>query len=320
MFEELKQKLTGPSYTIFAPFEDTSEKEVDYEVLEKYLNVLYKRGARRFYAMAYNSRYSQMKHSEIMEFNAFCAKTLKSLDADNVVIVGDPIHCSTQESLEFTLHAKDSDADLISLIVREKHFFDDQILEHYDFIGRKSDFPLLVHEMPFLSGFNGKEMHWPSSLIARLPEISQIAALKEDAKVLDVTLEALKLEPKIKVMIAGGGKERFRELMQYGATSWLNGISIIDAKIAEDFWIACLNKDTNTQDFIINNLEKPFFGGVVKKYGWHRTNKALLEAAGLMSRKDRMPLKHLSDDEFVEVQNIYNQISASWNQFQKGNK
>jgi len=320
MFEELKEKLTGPSYTIFTPFKDTEEQEVDYEVLEKYLDVLYRRGARRFYAMAYNSRYSQMKHSEIMEFNEFCTKTLKKLDINNIVIVGDPIHCSTQESLEFTLHAKECGADLISLIVREKHFFDDQILEHYDLIGRKSDFPLLVHEMPFLSGFNGKEMHWPSSLIARLPEIPQIAALKEDAKVLEVTLEALKLEPKIKVMIAGGGKERFRGLMQHGATAWLNGISIIDAKIAEDFWTACINKDIATQDFIINELEKPFFGGVVKKYGWHRTNKALLEAAGLMSRKDRMPLKHLSDSEFLEVKEIYSQISGAWNNFQKVEK
>ncbi|KZN15068.1 dihydrodipicolinate synthase family protein [Marinomonas sp. TW1] len=320
MFESLKDKLIGPSYTIFTPFKDTEEQEVDYEVLEKYLNVLYRRGARRFYAMAYNSRYSQMKHSEIMAFNEFCSKTLKSLDKDNVVIVGDPIHCSTKESLEFTLHAKESGADLISLIVREKHFFDDQILEHYSYIGEKSKFPLLVHEMPFLSGFNGKEMHWPSNLIARLPEIPQIAALKEDAKELEVTLEALKLEPKIKVMIAGGGKARFRELMQYGATSWLNGISIIDAKIAEDFWSACLNKDINTQDFIINELEKPFFSGVVKKYGWHRTNKALLEAAGLMSRKDRMPLKHLSDEEFIEVQEIYAQISNAWETFQKGEK
>lgn len=320
MFEALKEKLDGPCYTIFTPFIDDKNQAVDYESLEKYLNLLYTRGARRFYAMAYNSRYSQMKHAEIMELNAFCAKTLKALDSNNVVIVGDPIHCSTQESLEFTEHAKDSGADLISLIVREKHFFDDQILEHFDYIGRNSNFPLLVHEMPFLSGFDGNQMHWPASLIARLPEIPQIAALKEDAKVLDVALAALKLEPEIKVIIAGGGKQRFRELMKHGARSWLNGISIIDAKIAEDFWAACLSGDTDTQDFIIEKLEKPFFGGVAKKYGWHRTNKALLQAAGLMSRNDRMPLKHLSDEEFVEVQNIFNQVSAEWKSFEEGRK
>jgi 4-hydroxy-tetrahydrodipicolinate synthase len=69
---------------------------VDYEVLEKYLTVLYRQGARRFYAMAYNSRYSQLTHAEILDLNEFCIRTVKRLDRDNIVIVGDPIHCSTR--------------------------------------------------------------------------------------------------------------------------------------------------------------------------------------------------------------------------------
>lgn len=31
-----------------------------------------------------------------------------------------------------------------------------------------------------------------------------------------------------------------------------------------------------------------------------------------MHRRDRMPLKHLSDTEFLEVQNIYNEIEYKW--------
>ena len=48
----------------------------------------------------------------------------------------------------------------------------------------------------------------------------------------------------------------------------------------------------------MDKLEAPFFDSVVAKYGWHRTNKALLQAAGLMHRRDRMPLKHLNDCEY----------------------
>ncbi|WAJ71050.1 dihydrodipicolinate synthase family protein [Catenovulum adriaticum] len=310
MFSEIKQKMSGPWYTIFTPFD--KDENIDFEALEKYLTFLYQRGARRFYAMAYNSRYSQLTHAEILSLNEFCIKTLKKLDKDNIVIVGDPIHCSTKESLEFTLHAKEHGADLISLIFREKHFTDDQVLEHFDYIGQKSDFPLLVHEMPFLSGFDGVQMHWPVSLLENLPKVPHIAALKEDAKDFDITCKALSLEPNIKVIIAGGGKAAFRNYRPHGADAWLNGISIIDAKIAEVFWKACINGDVATQDFIINELEQPFFSGVVKKYGWHRTNKALLQAAILMHRRDRMPLKHLSDTEFLEVQNIYNEIEYKW--------
>ena len=57
-----------------------------------------------------------------------------------------------------TEEAKKCGADLISLIIREKYFTEDQILDHFKYIGEKSDFPILVHEMPFLSGMNGKQM------------------------------------------------------------------------------------------------------------------------------------------------------------------
>lgn len=313
MFESLKERLDGPFYTVFTPFNE--QENIDFEVLEKYLTLLYRQGARKFYAMAYNSRYSQLTNAEIMELNAFCAKTLKALDPNNIVIVGDPIHGSTKESLRFTEHAKESGADLISLIMREKYFTDEQVLEHFDIIGRESNFPLLVHEMPFLSGADGSQMHWPQSLLQKLPQIPQIAALKEDAKDFEVACEAFALEPQIKVILAGGGKARFREFFARGARCWLNGISIIDASIAEEFWKAILNNDIETQDFIIDKLEAPFFGSVTKKYGWHRTNKALLEAAGLMHRRDRMPLKHLSDDEFMDVVEVCKQVQGEWDTY-----
>ncbi|MEP0356961.1 dihydrodipicolinate synthase family protein [Paraglaciecola sp.] len=310
MFESLKSKMSGPWYTVFTPFQ--LDESIDYESLEKYLHLLYRQGAKRFYVMAYNSRYSQLTTEEIYELNGFCIRTLKNLDESNIVIVGDPIHCSTKQSLDFTLHAKELGADLISLILREKYFDDEQVLGHFDYIGQKSDFPLLVHEMPFLSGYNGTQMHWPDSTIESLVSIPQIAALKEDAKDFDITCKALSLEPNIKIIIAGGGKAAFRKYLPYGATAWLNGISIVDASIAEIFWDACQSNDEATLDFVINDLEKPFFSTVVPKFGWHRTNKALLQAAGIMHRRDRMPLKHLNDQQFVEVQQVFNQVSQAW--------
>ncbi len=72
MFENLKDRLDGCFYTIFTPFSE--DESVDYDSLEKYLSVLYRQGARRFSAMAYNSRYSQMQHSEIIALNEFCIR------------------------------------------------------------------------------------------------------------------------------------------------------------------------------------------------------------------------------------------------------
>ena len=309
MFESLKDRLHGCFYTIFTPFSE--DESIDYASLEKYLSILYRQGARRFYAMAYNSRYSQLKHSEIMELNEFCIRFLKKLDSQNIVIVGDPIHCSTRETIEFTQHAKDTGADLVSLIVREKYFTDNQILDHLAQVGNATNMAILVHEMPFLSGYNGSQMHWPKSLMMSLPRIPQIIALKEDAKDFEITKTALELEPRIRVIIAGI-KKSFLQYKPYGARAYLNGISIIDARIGETFWKAYEASDEETIQFILRELEAPFFELCAAKYGWHRTNKAMIQAAGFMHRRDRMPLKHLSDEEFLLVQNVYAQIRQAW--------
>jgi 4-hydroxy-tetrahydrodipicolinate synthase len=310
MFDEVKDRLVGCFYTIFTPFAE--DESVDYEVLEKYLTVLYRQGARRFYAMAYNSRYSQLTHAEILDLNQFCIRTVKHLDRDNIVIVGDPIHCSTRETIEFTRHARDAGADLASLIVREKYFSDDQILDHYAEVGRSTGMAILVHEMPFLSGYDGKQMYWPQSLMSALSKVPQIVALKEDAHDFATTRQALELEPRIRVIIAGR-KSSFVKYKPYGARAYLNGISIIDAGIGERFWNAYENDDQKVIRFVLERLEAPFFERCVAKYGWHRTNKALLQAAGYMHRRDRMPLKHISDEEFVLVQAVYREIVSAWN-------
>jgi 4-hydroxy-tetrahydrodipicolinate synthase len=308
MFEQLKQRLEGCVYTVFTPFDEN--ENVDYAALEKYLAHMSGGGARKFYVMAYNSRYSQLTHDEIRALNEFCIRTVKKLHRDNLIIVGDPIHCSTKETIEFTRHARDAGADLVSLIVREKYFTDDQIIDHFAEVGRATKMPILVHEMPFLSGYNGTQMHWPLSLFEALPKVPEIVALKEDAKDFDTTCAALKLEPRIRVVIAGR-KSTFMNYKPHGARSYLNGISMLDARIGETFWKAYDQGDEKTIRFILDKLEAPFFDTCVAKYGWHRTNKALLQAAGLMHRRDRMPLKALSDKEFLDVERVYAEVAKN---------
>ena len=164
--------------------------------------------------------------------------------------------------------------------------------------------------MPFLSGYNGLQMHWPETLLTSLKKNPFIVALKEDAKNFDITSVALKLEPDIRIIIAGT-KRSFMQYKQLGALAYLNGISIIDARIGELFWECYRESEQDVIDFIIREWEDPFFQVVVSKYGWHRCNKALLQAAGFMHRRERMPLKQLSESEYKEVNDVYLKLSSS---------
>jgi 4-hydroxy-tetrahydrodipicolinate synthase len=312
MFDDIKERLEGCVYTIFTPF--GPDQNIDYEALDKYITHLYRTGARKFYVMAYNSRYGLLRHAEIMELNAHCIKTVKTLDKNNLIIVGDPITCSTAETIEFTRHAKEHGADLASLIFSEKHYCDEQVVEHYAQVGRETGMAILVHEMQFLSGFNGKQMHWPASLFKSLPKVPEIVALKEDAKDFDVTCTALSLEPRIRIVISGlkGALMKYRP---HGVRAYLNGISMLDARIGERFWKAFTAHDDATTTAIIEKLEAPFFTSSAAKFGWHRVNKAFLQAAGFMHRRDRMPLMHLNDEEYKLVEADYAKVAVAVREF-----
>ena len=302
--DNIKEKLEGPVFTVFTAFSSTGE--INYDQIEKYIDYLYSSGVKNFYVMPYNSRYSQLKESEIFELNKFVIKTTKNLDKTNFVIVSDCIHGPTSLSADYGYDAFNQGADMFASIVREKYFSNIQIIKHFDYLSQKLKMPLLVHEMPFLSGYDASIFKWPISLLRELKNIDNILAIKEDAKDVNYGIEVIKvLEPEVKVVFAG--KKRYiKELFEYGLTSYLNGTSIVNPKIAFLFWDSLKKGNTQQIKKILEDIEDPFWNDIVSKYGWHRSNKALLEAAGLMDRFDRLPMVHLDSSEFEIVKQFYN--------------
>ena len=302
---KIKEILDGPVFTVFTAF--NSSGDISYQQIEGYLNFLYNSGVRNFYVMPYNSRYSQLREKEIYELNRFVISVVKNLNNKNYVIVSDTIHGPSELSADIGFDAFERGADMLASIVREKYFSDTQIINHYKFLSNSLNKPLLVHEMPFLSGYDATVMRWPLSLLKKLKEIENVLAIKEDAKDTNYGIQVIKnLEPEIKVIL--DRKKRFiKELYPHGLTSYLNGTSIVNPQIAFLFWEALKDKNENQLDKILESIEDPFWNELVAKFGWHRSNKALLEAAGLMDRFDRLPMQHLESEDFEIVQKFYNE-------------
>jgi 4-hydroxy-tetrahydrodipicolinate synthase len=300
---DVKSALDGPVFTVFTGFKKSGE--INYEQIEKYLTHLYKSNVRNFYVMPYNSRYSQLRELEIFEINKFVINTVKGLNKKNFVIVSDCIHGPTTLSADYGYDAFNNGADMFASIVREKYFSDEQVLKHYAYLSENLNMPLLVHEMPFLSGYDASIFKWPVSLLKELKNIENVLAIKEDAKNVSYGTEVIKiLEPEVKVVFAG--KKRYiAELHKFGLTSYLNGTSIINPKIAMLFWESLKNNDESQLKYILEKIEDPFWDNLVSNFGWHRSNKALLEAAGLMDRYDRLPMVHLDEKDFQTVKEFF---------------
>lgn len=307
-FNILKYKLKGPIYSIITPF--TNTENIDYGNLGKYIEYLYNGGARIFYAMAFNTRYLLMNNREIMDINEFIIKKVKSIDETNIVIVGDPLNCSTKTSIEFAKHARDNGADVISLIYRAYLFFDEHVYNHYKTVAEAvPDIGILVHEMPFMKGIpQHQDGTWSLGLIDKLANIPSVVAMKEDAKQDDYTRKVVDLiSDRVAIVVSGNGLQQWSKVSDKCA-AWLTGIGNLWPKTEIEFYEAHLQGDTKTCNHIIENIEKPFFW-VKDNLSWHLGIKSALKTLGIMERHERMPYQPLNDEQHQKVKEIINNIA-----------
>ena len=297
----------GPVYSIVTPFQ--KDLSIDFEKLEEYINYAYAAGAEQFYVMGYNSRFSELSWDEIKKLNKFVTKTIKNLNSNNFIIVADPLHCPSTVSLEFTQEAEDYGADMISLIFREKFYSNEQVLAHFKYITDNSSTPILIHEMPFISGLGGHTINWPVELLNQLADFDNIQAIKEDAKEDEYSKEVIsKIRDRLSIVISGGGKRQWMQFAEEGCQNWLNGIGVFEPKLAVNFWKAWENKDRKFCDNLVKDVEVPFFTNLVKKYGWHLSIKAALEIVGHFPRTERLPMLPINEEQFASFKPEFEKI------------
>jgi len=287
----------GPVFSIVTPFKDNLE--IDFDALQKYINNAYTSGATQFYVMGYNSRFHELSWDEIKILNNNVVKIVKNLNKNNLIIVADPLHCPTDVSLEFANEAKKSGADMISLIFREKFYNNEQVLEHFKYIVKRSDINILIHEMPFISGLGGHTVNWPVELLDQLVDFETITAIKEDAKNDEYSNEVInKIKDRVSIVISGGGKRQWMQFANKGCQNWLNGIGVFEPKLAINFWKAWNNDDLEFCNNLINDVEIPFFTELVSKFGWHLSIKAALEVVGHFKRTERLPMLPINEHDY----------------------
>ena len=301
----LKEKLKGPIFSIITPFK--KNENIDYQALSKYIKYLYKRGARCFYVMVYNSRLSLLDEQEIIKLNLFVIKCVKKINKENIVICAEPYHTSTKKSIRLINLFSKNGADIVSLIFGEKFYSENQILSHFKKINRFSKCKLLLHQQPFENGISSDPptVNYSVSLIKKIAKLKKFIAMKEDSKNEKLTIDICKsTKSDLIIITSGGGKRQWLKAAKYGCQSWLSGISNLDPKIAIDFYDFYKKKEKNKIIKIIKKLEDPFFE-IKNKYGWHLTIKAMLENNNIFNRFERSPLAHVENKAFKDIRKVF---------------
>ena len=287
----------GPVFSVVTPF--SKNGELDHRALESYLQLIVSRGARVVYAMAYNSRYPQLRHEEIRELNAFVARTVKGLSNSAVVIVGGPVSCSTREDLQFMRYARDAGADLYSALFNERYYAHEQVHNHYSTLARSNVLPVLVHQMNLINGRGGALMPWPKDLVDLVMSEPGVVAMKEDSKDYELSEYIVRSYGSEKaIILSGGGKRQFLHHYEHGARNWLNGVGVFFPDLPVAFWGALKADDRAFVSWVVDRIEKPFFEDFVARFGWHTAMRAGVEAAGFFARWERAPMWSLQESEY----------------------
>ena len=300
----------GPVFSVVTPF--TADGHIDYPALERYIEALYEQGARVFYAMAFNSRYPQMRLEEIVGINDRVCRITKGLDADCIAIVGDPVACSTDVSGEVAHEAARSGADLFSSIFGERYYSDAQVVAHYKTLSQQSPIPLLIHQMPLVSGYGGHLTNWLPSTLESVLTLKGVVAMKEDSKDRSVTSFVLRnFASSHSIILSGGGKRQFLQHLDDGAQHWLNGVGVFAPRVSLVFSQALKSGDQALIRMIIEEVEAPFFDESVAKYGWHLAMRSAIEHAGYFPRFERLPLVPLNAQQHEDVGRVVRALPLS---------
>tara|TARA_R110000823_G_scaffold306327_1_gene428694 strand:- start:9524 stop:10480 length:957 start_codon:yes stop_codon:yes gene_type:complete len=311
-FNILRDNLRGPIFSIITPFMNDGE-EVDHESLRDYVEFLYKDGAKVFYVMGYNSRFSILSDEEIMQVNETVARKVKSFkDPECVTIVADPLHCSTQKTIEFAKHAETVGADIISLIFREKVYFEEQVYQHYKKVSENCNIGILIHEMPLNNGIPGQPgtIKWPLSLLDRIANLENVIAIKEDAKEDDYTDKVVSLlKDRLAIIVSGDGMNQWSKFAPE-CQAWLSGVGCFSPKSEIDFYNHYMNGNMKACEHILETVERPF-AEIKNTFGWHLGIKSSMESLGIMSRQERLPLMQLPQEDHDKIVEIMKNISSN---------
>ena len=302
-----------PGLTISIPLFFNQDESIDYETLARYIQDLgTQQHISAIYSMAYNTRYRMLSEKEVLELNI---KVLELAKENSLVCyVGHP-YVFDRERLESYLKeiSKYKPAG-ISMLYPERYYGIDQLILEFLEIPAKFGMKSVLHEMKLVSGFNGELINWPQELLRKAIQLDSVIGVKEDSKD-DDTAQIVLDECNKKgaaCILAGGGKLRALEFVGKGLDTWLNGTTMFYPKAIDIIYPAVMNNDKETVTFYNENIEKPFFDNVVKKYGWHLAHKAALEYFGFGKRFERFPHPVLPEENYEELVNVFDDIKTGF--------
>ncbi len=301
-----------PGLTVSLPLFFNSDESIDYETLIRYMSDLGSlKHISAVYSMAYNTRYKMLDDNELLDLNIRIIQLSK--ENNLTCYVGHPYIFDKKRLYSYLEEILKYSPAGISMLYPERYFNIDKPIIEFLKIPTKLGLSVVLHEMKLVSGFNGELINWPDHLLRQVLQLEGLIGVKEDSKddkITNIVLEECK-KNNVACILAGGGKSRVLKFITKGLTTWLNGSTMFCPKVIDLIYSAIMRNQTDTINYYIENIEKPFFNDVVNRYGWHISHKAALEFFGYGKRYERFPHPSLSSEDYNRAVLTFNKIKIA---------
>lgn len=289
--------MSKPVYAIPPSFKND---ELDCNSIIKYLKYLEDNGASRVLTTAGTSQFNLLSLEEV-----YCLNKCIINNFNQEKILGLPSLSLKHLLKEIQkLNSLESYNTKLLILFPERYYSDEQLIEFFDEVCKKSNYPIYVHGNPLRKG-RGGIYEYSNKLLKKLSEIDNFKGMKEEYSSIDLSIKSIQ-NLNLDIIVAGGSMRRFWSLQPFGATSFLTGVGNFNPQYSEDFYIHYrLGHYEDCLD-IIKNIENPLFK-VFMKNGWHASMRESLKHMGYIL-EDRKPFITLSDTEKEEIIKSLNKI------------
>ena len=223
--------FNSPIYPISPSFED---EILELESTQRYIKFLESKGAKNLMTTAGTSQFNLMSSEEIRHFNL----TLLEFGGNKIIGIPPVSLIDLQKEISYYNQLNIQNGYLL-ILFPERYYRNEQIIEFFEDVCKRSKYPVLVHGNTLKKGFGG-EFIYDYKLIESLSKINGFIGMKEESPTLDFSIKNLSKDFGLEVIVAGGSMRRFWTLEPFGATTYLTGVGSFNPKIEEDFYRECV--------------------------------------------------------------------------------
>lgn len=279
---KFQQRLLGPIYSNPCPF--TADLRLDDAAQKKAIDRAIAQGIGVFATTAGNTKYTTLSFDEIRQVNRVMIESVAGR-ALTIAATGD---WDTPHAVEFAKYAESVGADGVQVLNSQQfRENEDESFVHFKTVAAAVKCPIVLH---------GK---FSDTLLARLVEIDNVEAMKEDHALEDYVRQQIDHGKRL-VIFGGGGENRFYIGWPYGAQAYYATFSTFAPDIAARVWKIIQNGDIRAAAALTARYDYPYIRTFTHGK-WHAT----LELFGLASRQVRPPHKVFTDEQMAELRHFF---------------